>query len=71
MAVVGFIFLVVILLWITLGYVILFINTMGKYNIGGVPNTRGSKILTLILGVVLMEAWQQLLLVSPFEVIIK
>ena len=71
MAVIGFLCVCAFLLYLTIVYVLLFLDTMGKYNIGGVPNTLTSKVITAIAGAVLWWLWTEALLYSPFEVIIK
>lgn len=71
MAIIGFLFLIVVLIYFTVSYFVVFLNVMGAYNIGGVPNTWKARIATLLAGAALMWVWQEVLLVSPFEVIIK
>lgn len=56
MAVLGFIFLVLISFYGTLGYFLICANGLGQYNIGGVPNKLSNKILILI-GLGLIGAW--------------
>jgi len=71
MAIIGFIAVCVVLLYLTGAYVIVFLNTMGEYNIGGVPNTLMSKVITAIAGAVLWWLWTEALSHSPFDIIIK
>jgi hypothetical protein len=57
LSIVGFAALVILGGFLTSVYGLMFCNTMGEYNIGGVPNTWGDRIFTIILGIILGCYW--------------
>lgn len=71
LAAIGFAALVIVLSYATVAYMMVAINNLGKYNIGGVPNTLLTKIGTLILGAVLYGSWVLLLEHKPFTITMK
>lgn len=71
MAIIGFVALVFVLMYATAAYTLVAINNLGKYNIGGVPNSLLAKIGTLILGAILYGSWVLLLEHAPFTITMK
>ena len=69
MAILGFIFIVLLSVYGTLGYLLLCANGLGQYNIGGVPNKLRNKIL-ILAGLFLIGAWWWLVVFpsAPFSI---
>lgn len=65
MAIIGFIALVLILGWITLGVIFSFINPFGD------PPSKSAVIGFMIIGVILGYVWYQLFLHAPFTIGMK
>ena len=68
MAIIGFIVCGILLIYFSLAWAAVAFNTLGKYNIGGVPNTYKDKIFTLVLLCVLAFGWIALFENAPFTV---
>lgn len=71
MAIIGFVALVFVMLYATAAYLLLASNTLGKYNIGGVPNSLLAKIGTSILGAILYGSWVLVFEHAPFTITLK
>lgn len=71
MAILGWMVCVVVMLYVSAAYVLVFLNGMGKYNIGGVPNKAMNKVGIVIGGFVIGFLWMQVYLSAPFSVIVK
>lgn len=65
--IVGFLAVFFVLVWVSLGYSIIFLNGMGRYNIGGAFNKRTQKFLILLAGALLCFCWYKLFQHSPFS----
>jgi hypothetical protein len=65
----GFIATCAALLWATFAWLIMAWDTLGKYNIGGVPNSLGGKVFTLILLLALCFLWKMTFESSPFSIV--
>lgn len=70
-SILGFLVLCVILGYVSVAYFLLFLNGMGRYNIGGVPNSAMKKVALLIAGIVLCFLWVKLFQYSPFSISLK
>ena len=68
MAIIGFITCCLLLSWFSLAWLLAAFNTLGKYNIGGVPNTVKDRILTLVLLCIVIFFWCLLFDAAPFSV---
>lgn len=68
LSIIGFIAVCWILGSISLGYYVIMLNCLGQYNIGGVPNSKGTKLLVLIGLCVLVFLWYQVYIHCPFTV---
>ena len=66
MVIFGWLVLLLISLYVSLAYLMLCSQTLGKYNIGGVPTTVSEKLGTLALGIALMWWWSKVFAWSPF-----
>ncbi len=71
MAVFGWIVYVVIMLYFTAASALISFNTLGKYNIGGVPNTVGDKLLNLAFNAAVLGGWYGVFLSAPFTLDVK
>lgn len=72
MAIIGWLFLVAISVYAVILTTLITWNGFGQYNIGGVPNTFGGKIL-ILLGWVCLGAWWWYVIIgyAPFTMEIK
>jgi len=71
MEIIGWVALVVLLGWATLGIIIIAFNSLGKYNIGGVINSPRSKFIALIDIILIVYLWYLLILAAPFTIVIS
>jgi len=71
MSIIGFIACFVLLIYFSLAWALVAFNTLGKYNIGGVPNTYKDRFLTLFILCVVVVLWIFLFDSSPFSVALK
>lgn len=71
MAIIGWLALVALMGSMSCGWLVLAFNGLGKYNIGGVPNRRTTKVLLLTLGAFLAYAWYVLGSNAPFTIALK
>lgn len=71
MAIIGWLTLCVILALGTAAWAGLAFNGLGRYNIGGVPNSPVAKVGILLLGGVVVYAWYSLFLAAPFSIVPK
>ena len=70
--IIGYITLVVPGVYIVLFIVIIGWDTLGKYNIGAVENTLGSKLLYVIIGIpIIVGIIYGLYYISPFTIAMK
>lgn len=69
--IIGFIATVGFFTWLTLAWCLIAFNTLGRYNIGGVPNTVKDKVLTIVLLAVLALGWSAIFKNSPFQITSK
>lgn len=69
--IIGFFALMALLCFITLASALTALNCLGKYNIGGVPNSIPTKIATLFLLVVIAFAWYILFKNAPFTLMVN
>ena len=60
MTVVGYITIVILMCSVTVGVFLMALFNLGKYNIGGVPNSVTKKIITLIMIGGVITAWYYL-----------
>lgn len=68
MAFFGWLCMMTALGWVSLIYLVAFLNGMGKYNIGGVPNLISVKICIVLVGLFLVWVWSLLISIAPFTV---
>jgi hypothetical protein len=66
--VVGFAVMMLVMLYVSVVYAVVALNTLGKYNIGGVPNTLRAKIGILVVGGVVGMLWWKLIHNLPFTI---
>lgn len=71
MAILGFAFCSMFMLYISIVVLIVFMNGIGQYNIGGVPNSIAKKIGVTFLVSLVGFGWHELVAYAPFEVILK
>ncbi len=71
MAIVGFIFCVIFMLYITAGSLMISANSMGRYTIGGEPNTWLSRLVCLLLIATVLVGWTALFYTAPFTISFK
>ena len=64
----GFIAAIFVLVSLSFTWCALAVNNLGEYNIGGVPNSFGTKVFTFIAGTVLAFLWFLLFKNMPFEI---
>jgi hypothetical protein len=67
-SVVGFAVMMLAMLYVTIVYAVVALNTLGEYNIGGVPNTLRAKIGVLVIGLVIGALWWKLIHNLPFTI---
>ena len=65
---IGWLTLVLITCFCTLGYIIFAFNGIGKYNIGGVPNHWSKKIKIVLFGIGFYFIWDFIFFIAPFKV---
>lgn len=68
MAIFGWIVLLLLTLYASLVFLLICTQTLGSYNIGGVPTTLKGKVLTLIAGAALVWWWFKVFEWAPFIV---
>lgn len=71
MAIIGWICMLTLIGYTTLLYIVVALNGLGKYNIGGVPNKWYAKIIIVGLGFCVGFLWKELFSVAPFTVTIS
>jgi hypothetical protein len=71
MALFGWVVTFLGVIFLSLVYGVLCTQTLGRYNIGGVPNSAQSKICTLALGVLLVFSWMKIFQYAPFSIVIQ
>ncbi len=71
MEIVGFAALLTVCLYFTFVFVLLCTQTLGRYNIGGVPNGWKDRVSTLVCGVILYFMWAALIEHAPFTVVVE
>jgi putative copper export protein len=71
MALMGFAFCSMFMLYISIVVMVVFFNGIGQYNIGGVPNSIGTKIGVTFLVSLVGFGWHELIAYAPFEVVLK
>lgn len=71
MAIIGVICSVVVLLYFLFAWGFWGLMVLPKYNIGGVENSWGTRILWLLAGVVLFAFWNLWLTNLPFSITIS
>ena len=69
-AVFGFLVCVAVVLAMTATWVVVAMNTLGKWNIGGVPNTWKDRTVTIAFLAFIVWEWYVLFSVSPFTITI-
>lgn len=67
-AILGFLAAVVVMLGVTAVYILTFADSMGAYNIGGVPNSARVRVGVAVVGLVIGWLWYQLFHQAPFTV---
>jgi len=71
MAIIGFAFCSMFMLYISICVMLMFFDSIGQYNIGGVPNSIGLKIGVTLLVLLVGFGWYELIAHAPFEVVFK
>lgn len=71
MAILGWFVVLGLAVFCSLLFLLLCTQTLGKYNIGGVPTTLKDKSLTIFLGAVLIVGWIIVFKLSPFTVTVS
>lgn len=71
MAIIGFIASLLLCLYVTLVWLLFAADTLGTYNIGGVPNSVVSKLVVLVLGALLYGGWVLLFEHAPFTITVN
>lgn len=71
MEILGWLVIVIFTAWISLIYLLVAFNCLGKYNIGGVPNKFWPKPLIISALIPLAMAWGKVWSLAPFTVILK
>ena len=71
MALFGWMVCMVTMLWVTAASALVSFNMLGKYNIGGVPNTLKDKVIAIIFDVAVALAWYGVYLSAPFTLTAK
>ena len=66
MAVIGFIFLCVCGLGMSLLFLVACSQMLPEYNIGGVPNKWYDRVLILVFAVILYYGWKFIFVYAPF-----
>ena len=66
-AIIGFIFCVALLGYFSLFVVMVCFNSLGKYNIGGVPNSFSTKLGAIVLVAVTAFVWYSLIVYGPID----
>ena len=68
MAIFGWVMLCVIVLCVTAGLVLLALNHIGTWTIGGVPNSLGTRMLSFAVLIVVGYIWNVVISMAPFTV---
>ena len=71
LAIFGWVIYIVFMLYLTAVLAVVSFNTLGPYNIGGVPNTVGDKLLTLVFNAAVLGGWYGVFLSAPFTLSVK
>lgn len=69
LAVIGWFAIVILVGIISTGYILLALNTLGRYNIGGVPNKPIEKLLIILIGAFGMFIWYLIFSIAPFTIV--
>lgn len=69
--IIGFMFLVIVAVYISMIALLIMGNNLVKYNIGGVTNTWRDKIFAIVAIMVTLAVWYFVLQQSPFEINLK
>lgn len=67
----GWIVIVILTGIVTLGYILLALNSLGRYTIGGVPNRPIEKFLTIAIGAFGLFIWYVIFSIAPFTVALR
>lgn len=67
-AFIGWIACAIFLGIVSVSWPILAFNSLGKYNIGGVPNRASNRITTLLFGAIIGAFWFGLVSIAPFSI---
>lgn len=68
LTIVGFLVLIIGLVFISFAYVLLAVDGLGRWNMGGVENSTLQKVGILLGGVLLFLAWRALFHNAPFSI---
>lgn len=71
MAVIGFIFMCIVGLYLSFFTIMCMWNSWGKYNIGGVPNSLMTKLSVFIPLGLTFAVWYYTFTNSPFSIIVN
>jgi hypothetical protein len=71
LAVFGWIVMLLGMMHLTAAWLLVCTQTLGKYNIGGVPTTVRGKVLTWVAGAGLALCWWLVIGWAPFVVVTK
>jgi uncharacterized membrane protein len=70
MEIIGFIACVVILIYVTFVWFFCAPFTMGKWNMGGVPNTWTDRLMMLVFLAVIAMGWYMAFANAPFTIVV-
>lgn len=68
MAIIGWICMLTLIGYTTLLYIVVALNGLGKYNIGGVPNSLMTKLIIIMAGIGIIMGWIAVIELAPFTV---
>lgn len=71
MAIIGWICMLTLIGYTTLLYIVVALNGLGKYNIGGVPNSLMTKLIIIMAGIGIIMGWIAVIELAPFTVTIS
>ncbi len=71
LAIIGWFALGIGLCWLSAVTIAIAFNSLGTYNIGGVPNSIGEKIATILWIAFVVFLWYELLIHAPFKFSLK
>lgn len=71
LAMFGWFCLTLFLTSLSIAYGVVMLNTLGRYNIGGVPNSFATKAVVYFGFVVLLLIWGFVFYICPFSLILK